>query len=237
MTVLDIIYVSPTTFDGIARVVSPWSASWLNWWVIAAMACLFVAVLATPRYFSTRLPSLLGLQRQYSIFQETSLTDIRTVVAGTLFTLISLSLALFLTNYGAAPFSHKAFLVTMLEMLAWLTLKGLLMLLVLCVFFPSCRFSEIMQTVAQLYFFTAVGLFAACLCKLYFLPDYERIEDIVLIATLLAAAIVTVLKIIQFFLTKNLGYLYIFLYLCTLEILPFIVLVKGYLYLQNILLG
>ena len=235
MTILDIIYVRPETFEGISRLVTPWSAAWLNWWTVAALLCLFIAVLATPDLYISRIQMLLGLQRQSSIFYQTSLTDIRTLVTGCIFTLIAFSLTLAIDMYPEAGFSNKMMFVTLGALTLYFALKAIITAVICYVFYDIRHFVTFMPTVAQIHFLTATALFAVTLFRLYIAPDLQLTAHYTLIIILITALCVCVVKITQHFFTKNIDILHIFLYLCTLEILPLASILLTYPVWQKIL--
>ena len=227
MTLLDIVYLRPEVHDGIARVVTPWSAHWLNAWVIVAMLCLVVTVIATPDVLGHRMQALFGLRKKDSIFQLTSIIDWRAILFGTLFTIISLSLTLYMTAYDVVPCNNKVFMLTIGLVMAYLLLKYLVTMLLFYVFFSMKTFTDTFSSLALLYLFTALGLFVAELCRLYLLPD-TIVANVIQIITLVVVAVLFVLKMLQNFSAQFSDYLHIFLYLCTLEIIPLTILVKNY---------
>lgn len=223
-----ITYYRPQVFEGIERVLSPWSAPWFSWWVFGAFACLIVAVIFTPGLLKSRAQMLLGLQKRQSIFSQTSITDLRTIIGATLFTIISVALALYLWSYSPDRFSQQGFLAALVVVTVWLIAKAAVISLLYYVFFDVRRMGEIWPTVAQCHFFAALGLFAA-VCMRLFLPDnWELASQIMLIITMLAYAIMIVVKMVQHFLSKTIDFLHIFLYLCTIEFLPAALIVKTF---------
>ena len=222
-------YCHPTLYEGIERVVSPGSSSWLFWWLVADFVCLCVAMIFTPGLIKSRIQALLGIQKRQSIFSPTSFTDLRTIVSSALFTLISFSLGLFLWCYHPQTCSHSVFLKAMACVASWLVIKTVLMALVFYVFFDFKRFSEQSPTVAQCHFFAALGVFAAVCMRLFLPENLTIVSSIMLIITALAFAIIGVVKILQHFFGEIIDFLHIFLYLCMVEILPFMLMVSVYL--------
>jgi len=139
---------------------------------------------------------------------------------------VSMFAAVFL-HYPTEPFlpitCFKFFLATTVFFLfKWLIIK-----LIGYVFLDKVTFNMAKQIYFSLFFLFATILFPLLTIQIY-LPEKSTLTSIAALFLFIVAFIAFIIKFFQIFSTKFAAFFYIFLYLCTLEILPLILLVKTY---------
>ncbi len=208
------------------RISSPLSESWFFLTYTILLAFMFVALRLNPNILKVSFSTLFTSKERNSIFYIGS-SDVRADILFSLFCIGLFPLNIYLGLYSGGEFVFSAMLKVALIFIAVMTIKYFTTQLLFYVFFNNALFKTAIQHYYRIIVAVATILAPVTIFAVYFI-------DIAPIAVYCAYGLITLfylisllIKIFRLFFTKTLASLYIFLYLCILEILPVIIIVWG----------
>lgn len=208
------------------RTSNPASESWVFLVYAIMLAMLFVSVQLSPGLVSVSFSSLFSNKERDSIFFN-GLSDLRSSLLSTLYCVGIISLNIYLGMYQGGVFPISNLLLISLMLVAVMVVKYAIVWLLCYVFLDSGTYDVIVQQYQRLTIATSVILTPLTILAIYLIQIYPTAIYIAYIAVAIFWLIVLLVKFFQLFYTKIISTFYIFLYLCTMEILPMAILLYG----------
>lgn len=195
----------------------PWTA-----WMALSLGVLFVFAL---RYYP--LPVLLQLLPEKTLranlFDEQGKTDVRVFASYSLFVVGSIALIIHVLLFDwARDFSFATYGIVVVGVTLFFAVKYTLFRLVGYVFFTPLAVRSYIKSYAQLCVLTSACMLPVSVLYMVLPPEWGFIAYILLSLCILSSFGVLLVAIFRLFFDKIIACLYILLYLCTLEILPFL---------------
>jgi hypothetical protein len=204
-----------------------------EWWVFLILLILFfLLVFSISRsggLIAETAKTFFQVKERSSIFSKATVNDFRLRILLTIFSAGVLSLYAYLVIFNPVnPFSIKTYSYFLMITGLYLGIKSLFIDLLGYVFLtpPSLKMAK--DSYFNIISFLGVILYPLLVLQIY-VPDklYNSIGIIGLIACL-SGCILVIIKLFQIFYHKIVASFYILLYLCTLEILPLVILYRVY---------
>ncbi len=218
-----------TGFEGTPHPSLPGSEDW----VFVSLLILFVfLVLAVAKssewmresvrtFFHTKERSVYSNKNTNLQFQTKLLL---TVFFTGVFSLFAFSL-LFGTENGFQLLIYIQFFAVTL---AFLSLKSIVIMLLGYVFLDKAALKQVRESYFLVLSFLGITLYPILVIQIYILPTLKTFTHYVALSLCGIAAILIIIKLFQIFFHKSIVSFYLMLYLCTLEILPLIILFQVY---------
>ena len=211
--------------EGILRISSSLSESWPAWLMLFLLVIVVVAEKFQPALLRSVISNLFTIKERDSHFLQ-SFTDIRAQILIVVYQTSIIAIATYATLFVGGKFSFLTFLCIAAIVLLLQGVKYLISRLVAYVFLDMKTFANAFRHYSNL--LTACTLFAyPLLLFILFLP--QMTPTAILICTILIYLFYFVcltIKLFRLFFTNYLACFYILLYLCTLELIPLLVLVE-----------
>ncbi len=202
-------------------------------WVFIALVALFSIMVLSIALSASWLPNSLkvffhkGERRTYLDDKATSSLESRLLLL--LFSSGVFSLYIYTVNFDLyASFKVVGFLNYLWITLAFLVVKYLLFRLVGYVFISRNLLTTTINNYYNIIIYLGLLIFPLLILKIYAKLDFVIYFDLISLIIVIAAALIMIIKLIQIFLDKSIASFYLLLYLCTLEILPLILLFQAY---------
>ena len=202
-------------------------------WVFVSLLILFVfLVLAVAKssewmresvrtFFHTKERSVYSNKNTNLQFQTKLLL---TIFFTGVFSLYAFSLLFGAENGFKLLIYVKFFAVT----LAFLSLKSIVTMILGYVFLDKAALKQARESYFHVLSFLGITLYPILAIQIYILPTLKTYTHYVALALCTIAAILIIIKLFQIFFHKSIVSFYLMLYLCTLEILPLIILFQVY---------
>ncbi len=202
----------------ITRISSSISEPWVAWTMLILLVLLVLADVLQRGVVIDCFKSLWVNKERGNLFATTQFNLIGRI-ALYIFKINILSLALF--SQITMTYSFVSYLIFLGIVVGVLLLKILINRLLAYVFFNMKTYEIAYYQYAQLTTCCAVVLYPMLLL-IFFVPQIGQITSLILLAAvLLFYVIILIIKIFQLFFTKPMAGAHILVYLCTLEVLPF----------------
>jgi Domain of unknown function (DUF4271) len=167
------------------------------------------------------------VKERISIFTKTTISDLQTRILMIIFPILVFS---FYGNLLFSPvgsdFSFLRYLLTFLCTGLFVSIKSLLVDIVGYVFSDKKNVKMYKESYLNVFSFVAVLLFPMLVIRIYSQVNLYFITDTVSLVTCILGGVLIFVKLFQIFSTKTVSTFYILLYLCTLELLPYIGLIR-----------
>ena len=217
-------------FDGEPHSSLPQTENWVFCVLLGLFFLVISAIRLYPSLISEDLRSIFRAKERSSIFSNPEGSDSRLRILYIVFAFCVISLyayfILFKPEYGDFTLLHYSrFLIATT---VFFFVKYLFILFLNFVFFDTKTMKIAVKSYFDIIIFFGLALFILLILNIYCPPALTEIIQIVSIIVCLTTVILTVLKLFQLFFSKLLDTFYILLYLCTLEILPALVLFQAY---------
>ncbi|MDR0371630.1 MAG: DUF4271 domain-containing protein [Prevotellaceae bacterium] len=213
---------------GIPFEVLPKNESWV---VLLLFAIFFFAALIfrySQNLILENFDSFFQVKKRQSIFSKSTHGEVRIQYALTLLSLGIISFFIYVQFWSnERPFSFSTYLVILSISIGYTLLKFMLGKLIGYVFISTENFTPVIFSYNWILIYLGVGLFFITLLQTYSDLSQNLITSIG-ISLCLIAFVILVVKLFQIFYRKTVASFYIILYLCTLEILPLLLLLKVY---------
>lgn len=208
---------------------TPHSEQWVFMAIMLLFFLLVAATMLSPHWMSHHFQKLTRISNRTDFIFNTTIRDFQSSVLLTVFSIGVVTLFFYLRFHENEMFSVHRFISLSGILLAYLLLKLLMVRFLGFVFFLTNEIQQIKHHVLAVFYFMGLLLFPITVVYLYWLPPIpiKILDFIVLMVVGVGITRYTVL-LFQFFYKKILDFLYIMLYLCTLEILPLIGLFQAF---------
>lgn len=219
--------INSSGFTGILNVSLPQNESWV---VLFLLCVFFLTALIFGKYGNLifeNFDAFFQIKRRQSIFNISTQGEehYRYLLLFLSFSMLSFYMYLQLWD-GNSPFSFKIYLILLGLTLFYVLIKAILTRLIAYVFLSFESFNAAKFSYNWIIIYLASILFFAALIQIF--SDFsQKIVFLAGISICAIASIIYIIKLFQNFYTKKIVSFYIMLYLCTLEILPLLFLLKG----------
>ncbi len=210
----------------ILRTSNPVSESWVFLVYALLLAMIFVSVRLSPGIVSVSFNSLFSNKERDSIFFN-GVADIRSSVLTTVFCVGIISLNVYLLLYQGGDFKFGNLLLICLLFIGVMVVKYALVRLLCYVFLDMGTYDLVAQQYQRLTIALSVVLAPITIFAIYLIQIYPTAVYIVYLSVALFGLTILLIKIFQLFFTKVLASFYIVLYLCSMEVLPFAIIMYG----------
>ena len=208
----------------------PQTENWVFAMLLGLFALLVLAMRAYPALMTDDLPSIFRIKERSSLFGNSEGSDSRLRVLYLFFACCTIGLYAYVAFFqnGTAEFAFTTYLGFVAVTAGFLLLKGLIIRLLCYTFFEGRTLQLSLGSYHTIVMFLGLTLFPLLAIRIYASPSVARVACIAGLVACCVAAMFVILKLFQIFYSKLLDFLYILLYLCTLEILPFAALLQAY---------
>lgn len=219
----------PSGMAGIPHPSSPATETWTFAVLILLFLFFILAIRNSEGEFTQNIKNFFRKKEAVNLIQTPNVNIFQFQIFITLFSIGSFSIFVYeWMSDSSKLFSFKPYLYFLMATAAFYLVKHLLFEIVGNTFFNK----TIMKSYKNMYF-SLLSVFAVIMYFVTILYTYEpdRWKYPLIVFSMCIAAIMIILliiKIFQIFYTKFIGLLYIFLYLCTLEIIPLVLLFRAY---------
>ena len=201
---------------------------WVGWLFLGLFSLLFLSWIFDNNILTDKLSVIRKYKERESIFKQTTLTNIYAVIFFDIFLICAISIHLYLiTHEKNTCFSLSEYSCILIYTTIFYSIKYFLCLITEYTFMGKKKTKEKTWTGE---YFNTLGMFGIVVFLSSILYAYNVIpnkEIHTIISHIIYVIILGIppLKCVLFFLHKKAIFLYILLYLCTLEILPFLLLI------------
>ncbi len=202
-------------------------------WVFVVLVALFSIMVLSITLSASWLPNSIkvffhsGDRRTYLEEKVTNILISRLLLL--LFSSGAFSLYIYTVNFNLyTSFNIIGFLNYLSLTLAFLFLKYILFQFLGYVFIKKAALRNTTNSYFNLVIYLGLLIFPLLILKIYSSVSLDIYTDTVSLIIGLLAAVIMIIKLIQIFLHKSIASFYLLLYLCTLEILPLILLFQAY---------
>lgn len=212
-------------YDGIPIVSTPGNEGWV---FLLLMFCFGLVVLAFVRSISPpwyNIVTYFSSKERTSIFTKTSIDSFEQKLYFFIFTVLIIALMGYFINYNINnSFGFLGYFKFCIVTLAFFAFKYVFFKIIEYVFFDKGTMKLLVDSYLNMLVIMSVGFFVLLSVSLY--SRYYSLFSVANVALVIVVLcyVLFALRLIQIFLHKFADSLYIMLYLCTLEILPVIIL-------------
>ncbi len=207
--------------ESIVRISSSVSEPWVAWTMVVLLLLVLFADHLQRGVIVNSFRSLLTTKDRDNLFATTIPNPLGQLCL-TCYKLGVFSLTLYAFLAPVGTFILPQFFLSSLCILGFFVFKYLIARLLAYVFFSNAIFRIVIRNYMSITTCCSVVLYPILLIIL-FAPQVGNMVTLILFSiVMLFYAILLLIKIFQLFFTQPLASLYIFLYLCTLELIPFI---------------
>jgi hypothetical protein len=216
-------------FEGIARATHPSSENWVFLIVLLQFVLLSFVFARSYGWLIGSVVSFFKVKERESLFSKTTIIDVQSRIILLLFALSVYSfLVLLLLMSNLNEFNIEAYGKIFAVSLLFLLFKYVISIIVGFVFTQPVDMKNARKGYADAFNLLAVTLYPFLLIRLYAdIADFQYLRYFALVFVVLAI-LLFIIKLFQIFYQKIVTSFYILLYLCTLEIIPFVVLFQVY---------
>jgi Domain of unknown function (DUF4271) len=219
----------PHGFIGISHPSIPQTESWVFIILVLLFSVFVYSLSQSVGLISDTIRSFFQVKERSSIFSKATVNDSRFRFFLIIFSIGTISLyAYFLLHNSAVSFSIKEFSLFLVATSLFFAVKSLIFDLIGYVFLHSASLKMAKDAYFNIISFLGVCLFPILFLQIYIPDNFIGITQIVSLIVSICIAVLIIIKLFQIFFQNILASFYILLYLCTLEILPLIILFKVY---------
>jgi Domain of unknown function (DUF4271) len=217
--------IPPRGFKGIPRPSLPYTENWVFITLLSVFIVLVISRSVNVVYEAAK--TFFQVKERISIFNKTTISDMRTKLLMVVYPILVFSLyAYFIFHKQDTEFELLQFGVFTIAFSVFFFLKYVLMKMVGFVFVEGKTLKMFMDNYFNVVVFTTIVLFPFLVVRIYapsyLIPATEMISILICIFS----SLLIIIKLFQIFSQKTVVTFYILLYLCTLEILPLLGLIK-----------
>lgn len=219
----------PTGFSGLSHPSLPVSENWVFIALVSLFVLLIISIINNPVWIRESVRTFFQVNERSSYYLKNSSSQFQTRFLLLIFNSGVFSLySLFLYFEPALGFQITKFFMFYAVMMAFLIFKEGTGRMLAFVFLDKSSFRLMHESYFNTLSYLAITLFPILILQIYF-PDnlkvYAATGGLILC---IIAAILIIIKLFQIFFHKSISFFYILLYLCTLEILPLMILFEVY---------
>lgn len=219
----------PSGMEGIPHLSSPATEIWTFAVLILLFLFFILAIRNSEGEFIQNIKNFFRKKEAVNLIQTPNANIFQFQIYITLFSIGTFSIFIYeLMSNPAKEFSFKTYLFFLLATAVFYIVKYLLFEIVGNTFFNKI----VTQSYKNMYF-SLLSVFAVIIYFVTILYTFEPVSwkyPLVIFSLCMAGIMIIflIIKIFQIFYSKFIGLLYIFLYLCTLEIIPLLLLFRAY---------
>jgi len=219
----------PTGHLGIPLPSFPQTESWVFIILLLLFFLLIYTVYNSAGMIGETLKTFFQVKERSSIFSKATVNNIRIRLLLILFSIGVLSLYVYLIIFKSAnPFSIRVYCYFFVLTGLFFGIKSLLFDLIGYVFLTPLTIKMAKDSYFNILSILGTALFPLLIFLIYIPYNFYRITELISLFICFAACILVIIKLFQIFFHKIVASFYILLYLCTLEILPLIILYRVY---------
>ena len=219
----------PKGFLGIPHPLLPQTESWVFLILLALFFLLVYSVSTSTGIIAETIKSFFQVKERSSIFSKATVTDFRLRLLLVVFSIGVFSLYIYLLIFKSEnQFPIKTYGYLLIITAIFLGLKSMLIDVIGYVFLSPSNKKMAKESYFNIVSILGVSLFPMLIFQIYIPRGYYNITEILSLGMCLGASILVIIKLFQIFFHKIVASFYILLYLCTLEILPLIILYRVY---------
>lgn len=226
---LKVIATIPRGFIGIPHPSLPQTESWVFLIIFLLFFLLVYSVSGSAGLIAETMKSFLQVKERSSIFSKASVNDSRLRLLLVIFSVGVLSLYVYLLVFNPTSlFSFKNYGILLIVTGLFFGIKSLIFEMIGYIFLTPTTLKMGKESYFNIVSILGVILFPLLILQIYVPVGLYNLIEIISLVMCLSACILVIIKLFQIFFHKTVASFYILLYLCTLEILPLIVLFRVY---------
>jgi hypothetical protein len=207
----------------------PATESWVFIAILALFFLLVYAVSGSGSLIPETAKNFFQVKERSSIFSKATVNDFKIRLFIIFFSIGVISLFVFYQLHNPeSPFRFLQFCIVLAITFLFFGLKVLIFDLLGYVFFDTSSLKMGKEAYFNIVSFLGVTLFPLLIIQIYIPYNLNNIIEITCLIVCILGFILIIFKLFQIFFHKIVASFYILLYLCTLEILPLIVIYKVY---------
>jgi len=219
----------PKGFLGTPHPSLPQTEGWVFGILLLLFFLLIYSISRSTGLIAETVKSFLEVKERSSIFSKATVNDFRLRFLLTMFSIGVFSLFAYLLMFHSdTTFSIKTYGFVLVSTSVFVGLKSLLFDLMGYVFLSPSTSKMGKEGYFNILSLLGVSLFPFLILRIYVPTHLYDITEIISLVLCVGAAILVIIKLFQIYFHKIVASFYILLYLCTLEILPLIVLYRVY---------
>ena len=219
----------PKGFIGIPHPSLPQTENWVFCILLVLFFLLVYSVSTSTGIIAETIKSFFQVKERSSIFSKATVTDFRLRLLLVLFSTGVFSLYIYLLIFKPeSQFPIKTYGYFLIITGLFLGIKSVMIDVIGYVFLSPSNKKMAKESYFNIISILGVGLFPLLILQIYIPAGYYHITEIISLGMCLGACILVIIKLFQIFFHKIVASFYILLYLCTLEILPLIILYGVY---------
>jgi len=219
----------PKGFIGIPHPSLPQSENWVFLILLVLFFLLIYSISNSGSLIAETIKSFFQTKERSSIFSKATVNDFRLRLLLVIFSIGVMSLYVYLMIYKPEnPFSIKIYCYILIITGLFFFIKSLIFDVIGYVFLTPASLKMAKESYSNVIAILGVSLFPLLILQIYIPSNLNDIPEIISLIMCLGACILVIIKLFQIFFQKTVASFYILLYLCTLEILPLIVLYQVY---------
>ena len=212
-------------FEGIPHPSLPSSESWVFGTFLILFVILLISAMRGSDWITESIRTFFQVKERSSIFSKTTMNNFQSRLLLTIFSTGIFSLyAYYLYFDPKSGFHISTYMSFCLATSAFLLFKLLFFQLIGYVFLDNTLLKLARESYFNVMYYLGIVLFPLLIFQIYFPTNLNHSTGIASLIICTIAAILVIIKLFQIFFRKIVASFYILLYLCTLEILPLIIL-------------
>ena len=219
----------PSGYEGIMHPSLPQTESWIFITLLILFFLLVFSISRSKGMINEIIQNFFQVKERSSLFSKATINDFRFRFFIILFSIIVLSLYSYLGLNGfIGAVSISRFSIFLLVAISFFGLKSLFMDLLGYVFLDTSNLKMAKDSYFNILSFLGILLFPLLILNIYGPESLCYLTEIISLITCIIAFIFVCIKLFQIFFHKIATSFYILLYLCTLEIIPLLIMYKVY---------
>ena len=207
----------------------PQTESWVFIFLLLLFFLFVFSISRFPGLITETSRTFFQVKERTSIFSKATVNDFRYRFYYILFSICVLSFyAYLILNTSSIHFSLKEFCYFLLVTGIFFGVKTLIFDLLGYVFLSHTSLKMAKDSYFDIISILGIVLFPLLILQIYIPNNYSKLVELISLIVSISAVILVIIKLFQIFFHKVVASFYILLYLCTLEILPLIVLYRVY---------
>jgi hypothetical protein len=232
--VLDtVITYIPKGYKGIAHPSRPASEDWVFGTLLGLFLLLILALSRSSAWLYESVVNFFQVKERSSIFSNISVDNSRSRMLLFIFSFGVFGLYAYYYIFSSKDnFHFEVYLLYAGVVAVFFILKYLISQILGYVFFDALSLKFARESYSNIVFYLGISLFPLLFFQIYgpeWLNSYALTTALILC---LIACILIIIKLFQIFFKKSVAFFYIMLYLCTLEILPLILLFEAFRFIK-----
>ena len=219
----------PKGFIGMPHPSLPQTESWVFIILLVLFFLMVYAISSSTGIIAETIKSFFQVKERSSIFSKATVTDFRIRLLLVIFSIGVFSLYIYLLIFKPeSQFPIKTYGYFLIITGIFLGVKSLLIDVIGYVFLSPSNHKMAKESYFNIVSILGVCLFPFLILRIYISTPLYDIPEIISLVLCVGASILVIIKLFQIFFHKTVASFYILLYLCTLEILPLVILYRVY---------